>query len=115
MVAAAEFRRATAFLRHDQGAAMAAAVVQDMNAAIDMPRQNDGLATDPRAEIIARLLDLAFMTDIEPRPAEQARHLKLENSRIGVNPAVHPAGLHEIPDAKCIVQQTANPPWRMIP
>ena len=57
-----------------------------------------GLRADSRAEVIAGVLDLAFVADIDPRGAEDAPKLKLENLRIDVEAAMNARGLHKLRD-----------------
>jgi hypothetical protein len=77
---------------HDHRAAMGALVVDHPHRALFVAHQNDGLAAHARGKIVARLLDLTLVPYINPRGAEDAVHLQLEDGRIGVDAAVHASG-----------------------
>jgi len=80
------------------GAAVRALIVQDVQRPIGAAHDDDGFAPDLRAEIIARLPDLALVADVDPCGAEDALEFELENRRIVVEPAMHRGRLHQTRD-----------------
>ena len=92
VIAAGELARVALVGRHHQSAAMGALVVDHMHRPLRIAHQNDGLAPHAGREIVARVLDLALVPDIEPSRAEDALHLQLEDTGIGVDPPVHATG-----------------------
>ena len=72
-----------------------------------VPHQNDRFAPQPGTEKIACIADLAFMADIKPALTEQPFHFDLEDGGIGIDPPMHPAGLHQAFDAIIVCQFAA--------
>ena len=66
--------------------------------AVHVAREQQRLAADAGRDEVAGIPDLALVADIDPCRAEDALELELENLRIGVEPAVHPAGLDQRTD-----------------
>src|SRR5438045_8528549 len=73
---------------------MGALIIDDANAAF-IAHQNLRLAADEGPHIVAGFTNLALVADIDPRGAEDPLHLGFEDGRIGIEPAVHAAGLHQ--------------------
>ena len=95
VVAAGELVRRALLGGHHHGAAVGALVADHAQFAVLVARHHHRMAADLRREIIAGLLHLAFVADVDPRLAEDARHLQIEDRRIGVELPVHAAGLEE--------------------
>ncbi len=53
---------------------------------------------EPGADEIAGLLQLAFVRDIDPEPAENALLLEREYCGVGIGAAVHVVGPHQAAD-----------------
>src|SRR5262249_24085420 len=98
VVAAGEPRRVALALVHHLGAAMAAAVEQHVHLAVAVTHHDHGLAAELGGDVIAGRGNLARMPDIEPGAAEDALHLELEDRGIGIDVAVHAAGLDQLRD-----------------
>ena len=81
--------------RHHHGAAMGALVVQRVQFAVGAADDHDRFAAKLGTEIIARLFDLALVTDVDPRRTENAFELKFENSRIIVKATMNHARPHQ--------------------
>src|ERR1700728_4447090 len=78
------------------GAAMGAAVEQDVNRAGAVPNHNDRLTSEIGGDEIAGIWHLAGMTDEQPSPAEDAFHLQFEQVGIGIDAPVHAAGFDQL-------------------
>src|SRR5258706_5476578 len=78
VVAAAEELDVALAIADDLGAAMAAAVIDNMHRAVCVPAHDDGLAADRLRQIVPRLCHLAVMPDIDPGTPEDALHFELE-------------------------------------
>jgi hypothetical protein len=61
---------------------MRAAIVEHMNAPIEIADDDHVPPPQPRREEVARDGHLAFVTDIQPGMREQAVHLELEDRRV---------------------------------
>ena len=96
VVRADEVARVARARRADLGAAMRAAVVEGVDRAVGVARDDDALARQPRGEEVARALELAFMAEPQPDPAEDARALLLEHRRVGIEAPVHPPAPDEL-------------------
>ncbi len=81
--------------RADLRTAMRAPVVKNVYLTVLAADHDDRLASDLRQIVIARVFDLAFMTDINPGALENALHFEIENFRIGIGLPVRPVGLHQ--------------------
>ena len=92
MIAADEFACVAFIGRHHQSTAMGTLVMDHTHRSLRIAHQNDGFAPHAGREIVARIFDLAFVPDIEPSRAEDALHLQLEDTGIGVDPPVHATG-----------------------
>ena len=88
------FRGAT-----DGRSAMGAAVEQHLHAAVALTHHHDRLPAHMGGDEIAGPRDLAVMAEQEPGPAEDPRHLQIEECRIGIGVPVHPSGLHQVRDS----------------
>ena len=77
---------------------MGAAVEQNVHAAVAVADHDHGLPSELGGDVVAGLRHLAGMADEQPRLAEDALHLELEDVRIGVDVAVHATGLDEAGD-----------------
>jgi hypothetical protein len=95
VIAALKFVSPPLIERDHHGAAVGALVVQDMELFVGTADDDDRLAPDLRAKIIARLAHLAFVADIDPGPAENALELKLEDRRIVVKRTMHRSRFHQ--------------------
>src|SRR5271170_800816 len=84
VIAALKFAGAALVGGDHQRAPMSALIVQNVHRLVGTAHNDDRLASDLRAKVIAGFLDLAFVTDIDPRGTEDALELKLENRRIVV-------------------------------
>jgi hypothetical protein len=82
-------------------AAMRAAVVQHVDLPVVMTGDDDLLRGEPGADEIAGLLQLAFVRDIDPEPAEDALLLEREHCGVGVGAAVHMVGPNQAADVVC--------------
>jgi hypothetical protein len=98
VIAAHEPGAVAAALVRDLGAAMGAAVEQNVDAAIVVARHDHRLAAEIGGDVVARLTHLAGMADEQPSAAEDALHLQLEDLGIGVDPAVHAPRLDQSAD-----------------
>ena len=74
---------------------MRAAVDDHADPAAILPDHHDRLAAHARGEVIARVSHLALVPEHQPRAAEDALQLELEDRRVGVQRAVHAVGLHQ--------------------
>jgi hypothetical protein len=82
----------------DHCATMRTLIVDDLKLSLGVAHDDDRLAPDFRAEIVADVLNLAFVADVDPCGAEDPPKFKLENLRIGVEAAMNARGLHELRD-----------------
>src|SRR5262249_36377278 len=98
VVAAAILVGVAAVGGHHHRAAMGALVVHEPDRAIHVARQQQRLAADAGGDEVAGIFDLALVADVNPRHAEDTRELQLENPGGGVEPTMHPPGLHQRPD-----------------
>src|SRR5262249_37779188 len=96
VIAAAELLRIAARVGDDLRPAVGALVVDDVDAAVAVAREQHGLGADARRDEIARVLHLAFMADIDPGALEDALHLERENRWIGIKIAMHAVRLDEL-------------------
>src|SRR5581483_9242907 len=85
---------AAAFGAH-HGATMRAAIDQYRYRAIIVTHDDDRLASDARSEVVAGGRNLALVAEHQPRAAEDALELELEDRRIGIEGAMHAVGLHQ--------------------
>src|SRR6185437_662332 len=124
VIAAAEELDVAVAVADDLGAAVTAAIVEDMHGAVAVPAHHHGLAADRRRQIIARLRHLAVVTDIDPGAAEDALHLELEDPRIDIDVAVDAIRLDELADRRSVIRhfyllagpRTVGPrPWHSPP
>ena len=98
VIAAPEMPRvALGFIAH-HGAPVAAAVEEDIDLAIFVPRQHDRLAPDPRGQEVTDLRDLRSVADINPGPGVNPLHLQLEDRLVQVDAPMHPVRLHQLPN-----------------
>src|SRR5260221_8847160 len=104
VVAAAEGLDVALAIADDLGAAMAAAVIDNMHGTIRVPAHDDGLAADGRRQIVARLRHLAVMPDIDPGAPEDALHFQLEQLRVDIDVAVNAIRLHKVPDRPAVIR-----------
>ncbi len=66
-----------------------AAVEQDVNLAVLVPRENDRFCTDARGLVVSWLRDLARMSHIDPGAAENMLHLRVEYGGVRVDIRPH--------------------------
>ena len=95
VIAALEFLGMALVIGDDQRAAMSALIVDDADLAFGVAHQHHRLLADEGGEIVARLLHLAFMADIDPGGAEDALHFEIENGGIGIDAAMNARRLHQ--------------------
>ena len=88
MITAGEIVGVAGGLADNLRAPVSAAIVENINVAVLVADDDDGLAAHKRGEEIAGRLHLAFMADEQPGAAEQSLHFQFEYVRIGVNPAM---------------------------
>src|SRR6476620_6687509 len=93
VVATGEFAGVARVVGDHHRTAMRALIMDDANGALGIAHQNNRLAADEGAEIIAGIFHLAFVADVNPGGPENALELKLENFRIGVDLPAHAARL----------------------
>ncbi len=86
---------------------MPASIIEHLYIVIAVPDQNHRFAPQPGTEKIAWGADLAFMANIKPALAKQPFHFNLEDSGIGIDPPMHPAGVHQTFDATIVSQMLA--------
>jgi hypothetical protein len=96
VVPAAKVARIAALLLTDCRRPMHTAVHQDMDLAVLVAGQNCRLGADADRLVVARLGDLALMTDEHPVAFEDAFHLELEDAGLEIDSAVHPRVLNQI-------------------
>lgn len=82
----------------DLGAAVRAAVEEDMHAAVAVTGHHHRLPPKLGREIVPGIRHLAGMTDEQPRAPENPLHLQFEHVRVGIDAAVDAAGLDQIGD-----------------
>ena len=99
----------------NDGAAMAAAVVQHAHLAIGMAHADDRLAPNESGEEVPRLRDLAIVADIDPGPLEDALHLQLEHLGVDEDPPVYPVVQNEITDGGDVSHGDLRPPFSSSP
>ena len=79
----------------DLRAAMRAAVVQHVDLAVPVARHQHRLAADAGEIVVARVLHLALVADIDPQLFEDPLHFKIEDPGIHIGFAMHPVGLDQ--------------------
>ena len=70
MVGTPEYLGVAFVVTADAHAAMGAAVQKDMDLPVEISREDDGLRAHLGDEVVARILDLALVPDVEPSAAE---------------------------------------------
>jgi hypothetical protein len=90
-----KFVGVTLVIGDDQRTAMRALIMDDANFALGIANKNHGLAADESPRVVAGIANLALVADVNPRGAEDSFHLRFEDCRIGIEPAMDAAGLHE--------------------
>src|SRR6185312_6147582 len=93
-----ELARVAAGLGGDARALVRAAVVQDLHRVVGVAHHQDGLETDRRTEIVARIRYLAVVADIDPGVGEEVLHLELEHFLVDIHVAMHFGGPDEVLD-----------------
>ncbi len=78
-------------------AAMAAAIVEDVDLAVLVPDQDDRIAADIACHEIADLRHLAFVPDINERAPEDALHFEVEDRGVLEHAAMNPI----VADERC--------------
>jgi hypothetical protein len=58
--------------------------------------QNEGATPKTTRNKVVRLWNLAFVSEIDPGPAENFPHLQLKDRGVCVQGSVHPVLLHEV-------------------
>jgi hypothetical protein len=97
VVLAAKEVRVAAIQLADQGAAVAAPVVEHADLAIvSASDHDDRLDAEGRRLVIARLSDLRLVADIHPRGGKDAVQLVLEHVPVPVDAGVHLPVTHEV-------------------
>ncbi len=81
VIAALEFVGVALVVGDHERAAMGALIMNDADLAVGVAHQHDGLAADEAAEIVAGILHLAFVADIDPGGAENALQFQFEDGR----------------------------------
>ena len=81
MIRATEHLGVAAIDHADSRAAMRAAILQHVDVAVGVAGDQDLVGGEPGADEVAGLLELAFMGDVDPEPAEDALLLELEHRR----------------------------------
>src|SRR5260221_3542853 len=104
VVAAAEMPDVALAVADHLGAAMAAAVVEDMHGAVAVPAHDDGLPAERRRDVVAGLRHLAVVADIDPGPPEDPRHLELEQLGIDIDVAVNAFRFDQLADRRAVVR-----------
>ena len=77
---------------------MPAAVEEHVDLAVQIARHHHRLARDPRAVEIRGCGYLAFVSDIDPDPAEDLLHLQLEDLRVCIDAAMNAIVPHQAPE-----------------
>src|SRR5215471_1424902 len=95
MIAATIFVGMSAVGRDNHHAAMRTLIVHERNVSIEIAREQERLFADSGRNKIARTFDLALVPDIDPGVTEHTFELQFENVRIGIEAAVHAAGLDQ--------------------
>jgi len=85
-----------AALIDDLGAAMGAAVEQDVNGSVAVTGQHHRLAPELGGEIVAGIGNLARVADEQPGAPENPLHLQLEHVGVRIDAPVDAARLDEI-------------------
>src|SRR6266700_298247 len=104
VVAAAEELDVALAVADHLGAAMAAAIVEDVDGAVAVPAHHHRLPAERRRDVIARTCHLAVVADIDPGPTENPFHLELEELGVDVDIAVDTVRPDELPDRRTIIR-----------
>ena len=96
MIEAGEYVGVAGILPHHLGRAMTADVVKAANDAIGAANQQHGLARDPHAAEVARLLDLALVAGELPDLGENLFLLLLEDAFLGEDAIVQVVRLRKL-------------------
>src|ERR1700730_2608120 len=72
-----------------------AAIEQRADLAVRVPQQDERPQAQPHSDVVVVRRDLALVTEIDPDRAEDVRHLRGEDGRIGVNYPMDAILLHE--------------------
>ena len=95
VVPAPEHLGVAGFGFHHGGAAMPAAVDQHTHLGVPAADHQHGRAAHPTCLEVAGTRNFTFVTDIDPRPVEDALHLQVEDRLVGIDARVNPAVLHQ--------------------
>src|SRR6202034_3356021 len=71
---------------------MRAGIDEDADITLLVTYGKDGLPSERSSNVIAGLLQLTFMTNVDPDPLPNVLHLQIENRRVCIDAAVHLAG-----------------------
>ena len=74
---------------------MRAAVVQNVDFAVLMARHQHFMLGQAGADEVARIAQLAFVSDVKPQPAENSLLLKREHLRVGIGAAMDMIRSHQ--------------------
>ena len=77
---------------------MRAAVVQDVDLAVLVAGHQHFVLGESGSDKVARLLQLAFVGDVKPQPAEYPLLLQREHFRVGIGAAMNVIGLNQCSD-----------------
>jgi hypothetical protein len=95
VIKATEVPRVAGLLVDHFGAAMGAAIMQDVHLSVRVPGHDHRLQPDPSAEEVARSRHLAVVADKNPRTPKYASHFHLEDDGIEIDAPVHPTRLNK--------------------
>src|SRR5262249_13400720 len=95
MVAAAKEAHVAGTIADDLGAAMAASIVEHADRSVGLAHHDDRFAANDGGEVVARVGDLAFVTDDHPGAPEDALHLEVEDRGIDVDRSMDAIGLDQ--------------------
>ena len=84
-------------------AAVRATVVQHLNAAVTLAHHDHGLASDGHSVVVARRLDLRFMTAVNPGTFPDFLHFGIKDHLVGINVFMHTIGFNELLYVHCSV------------
>ena len=87
--AAKQFARISLPRRTKLRAPVRATIIENIDIAVMVAGHHHRLPTDPRQVVIARIRDLAFMSNIDPLALEYPFHLKFENIGVHIGQAMH--------------------------
>ena len=75
---------------------MGTPIVERVAFTVAVVGDDNAIAPDSRGNKIAGVLELAVVTDVDPRLSKNPAHFEIEDLRVGIEPAIDPAVRHQI-------------------